>query len=415
MKKNIDFLTKEIFVKIITKGLNIFRIIYLLYFFGVSSKLDDFFFSKSIVGLIIFVIMLIEINYSSQINEHKNNFAFLRSFWIVLNKFLFFFCVTLIIAALFLASDIQIMSHVILLSIWGVLNVNSNYFLLILRYQNKNTKVLLYYLLIAVFDFTLVYSLLNFFSISNNYIFISSSILIAELLAILILFSKDIILINNKGKEGKGMLVDFQKKNLLAITIILVLIGLIEISDRYFLSLLGEGSITYYIYGLHAPLMIRQSLDIRTNFFVQLNVAKRFNDAKSIFFNTLKKLAPFYLIGTIMVILCVNFLENFIVNLLKIDNFTLLKNIIYFGLIITPFYMVWDLFYRFYYRQNEIKKLLLYVVLGFLINIVLNYVLAIQLHFDIYGILVSTLAVFIFFNLAGYFVFFQRGKLIDEK
>ena len=72
--------------------------------------------------------------------------------------------------------------------------------------------------------------------------------------------------------------------------------------------------------------------------------------------------------------------------------------------------MIWDLFYRFYYRENKINRLVKIVVVGFFVNIVLNFFLVFSLSWCIYGILVSTLTVFLFYNLLSYRYFFIKSK-----
>ena len=156
--------------------------------------------------------------------------------------------------------------------------------------------------------------------------------------------------------------------------------------------------------------MIRQSLDIRSNFFVLINKAKSLEHIKMIFYKTLKKLAPFFFLGIIILLVAIELLEEVIKNNFHIENINVFKNIIYLGILITPLYMIWDLFYRFYYRENKINRLVKIVVVGFFVNIVLNFFLGFSLSWGIYGILVSTLTVFLFYNLLSYRYFFIKSK-----
>ena len=152
MNLKLDFLVKEIFIKIITKGLGIFRTLLLLLFFSVSSTLDDFYYAKSIVGFIILINIFFEITHSQELNKYKNNPVFVKKYCIILNKLSLIIGIPLIIISFLIFENSQIMSHIIILSIWAWFNINSNYFLLIFRYKNRNTKVLLYYFLISIFD-----------------------------------------------------------------------------------------------------------------------------------------------------------------------------------------------------------------------------------------------------------------------
>jgi len=404
-----DFLTKEIFIKILTKGLSVFRTLYLLFFFSVSSVLDNFYFAKSIVGVIILINILFEITYSQQLNEYKNNDAFVRKFAIVLNVLSFSIAVLLTAVSFLIAENSEIVVHIALLSFWGILNINSNFILLLFRYQERNTRVLLYYLLIAVFDSTLLLLMLNISQSESQFLAISLSLLISEFLVLVLIFSKYFFSSYRKGKDASFKL-DLEINTLYRVFLILVVVALIDISDKFFLSFLGEGQITYYTYGLYAPLMIRQSLDIRSNFFVQINKAQSLSDTRVIFYKTLKKLVPFFILGTILLIAATELFGEFIQKVFHIDNIEVFKNIIYLGILITPLYMIWDLFYRFYYRENQINKLIKVVVIGLVINLGLNYFLGLQLSWGIYGILISTLIVFLFYNAVSYRYFFTPRK-----
>lgn len=409
MDLKLDFLTREILIKIITKGLGVFRILYLLLFFSVSSILDNFYFAKSIVGFVVLINILFEINYSQQLNKHKSNNTFIKKFNLVLNKLSFALAIGLISISYIVSRDSEIMIHIALLSFWGILNINSNYFLLLFRYKDYNTKVLLYYLLIAAFDVVLLFLMLEILNTDNHFLAISLSILISEFLAFILLFSRYCFSSYQNGKD-RSLKLNLGVSRLLRVLLILVIITLIDISDKIFLSFIGEGQITYYTYGLYTPLMIRQSLDIRSNFFVQINRAKSLSDSKNIFHITVKKLTPFFILGAVLLICTTEMLEGLIHKTFHIADISIFKNIIYIGILIAPLYIVWDLFYRFYYRESEIGKLMILVLVGLLINITLNYGLGIYLSWGIYGVLISTLIVFLFYNLMSYQYFFVKMK-----
>ena len=93
------------------------------------------------------------------------------------------------------------MIHIALLSFWGILNINSNYFLLLFRYKDYNTKVLLYYLLIAAFDVVLLFLMLKILNTDNHFLGISLSILISEFLAFILLFSRYCFSSYQNGKD----------------------------------------------------------------------------------------------------------------------------------------------------------------------------------------------------------------------
>lgn len=409
MAIKIDFLVKEIYVKIFTKLLGVFRTIFLLFFFSISSKLDNFYFAKSIIGIVILINILFEITYSTQINLFKDNLTFIKKLSNFLNKFSVILSIGVITLTFILSNNIQIISHIIILCFWGILNVNSNFFLILNRYRDANKLVLTYYLLIILLDILLLFLFLFLLTSEFNYLAISLSIFLSELIALLFLFSKQFFKTLKKVKDNSFKF-NIEKPLLFKVFLILIVISFIDISDKFFLSFLGEGQITYYTYGLYAPLMIRQSLDIRSNFFVQINKVDNLSQTKLIFFKTIKKLLPFFLLGVIVLLISIEFFESFITNNFKIENYLQLKKIIYLGILITPFYMIWDLFYRFYYREKKINKLIVIVITGLILNIGLNYLIGIKLSLGIYGILISTLIVFIFYNFMSYNYFFLKDK-----
>lgn len=409
MAVKLDFVTSEIFIKIITKGLAVFRTLFLLFFFTVSSALDNFYFAKSIIGIVILLNILIEITYSNQLNEHKDNINFIKKFNLLLNKLAVSSGFLLILFSLFFSKNNEITSHIIILTFWGILNINSNYFLLLYRYKKLNSKVLIYYLLTSVFDIVLLLSFLKILNSENSFFAISLSLLLSEFLVFIFLFLKFSLKNYKKGKLDLFKF-DLEKGKLYKVFFILIIIALIDISDKFFLSFLGEGKITYYTYGLYAPLMIRQSLDIRSNFFVQINTVKSIEKTKKIFYNTIKKLIPFFLLGVFILVFAIELFDEVIINTFHLENLSVFKNIVYLGIVITPLYMLWDLFYRFYYRENKINSLIKIVIIGLLINLVLNYYLGFALSFGIYGILVSTLIVFLFYNFISFNIFFIKKK-----
>lgn len=407
MDLKLDFLTKEIFVKILTKGLGVFRTLYLLFFFSISTALDNFYFAKSIVGIVILINILFEITYSQQLNNHKDNSSFVKQFSVILNKLSFSIVIILIVGSYLVFANSEMLIHIIIMSLWGVLNINSNYFLLLFRYKEFNSRVLLYYLLIATFDILLLFLMFAMLRSDNYFLAISMSLFFSELIVFTILFSRFCFLSYKKARNDSFKL-DLQTSTLYRVFFILVIIAMIEISDKFFLSFLGEGQITYYTYGLYAPLMIRQSLDIRSNFFVQINKAQSLSDTRIIFYSTLKKLIPFFLLGVVILVVAAELLQGLLHKVFHIDDVSLFKNIIYLGILIAPLYMIWDLFYRFYYRENQINRLIKLVLIGFLVNVGLNFFLGIHLSWGIYGILLSTLMVFLFYNISSYRHFFTK-------
>lgn len=421
MALGFDFLTKEILVKIGVKFFGIARTLFLLFFFGISSVLDDFYFANSIVGLILLINILFETTFSRRIFENKNNFQFLKRFHKKLNKLSICLTGFVLIFSVFFIEDKSIIYHIVILALWSIVNINSYYFLLIFRFLTKNKEILRYYFLIAFFGllflFVIIYA--NIFSKENLFIAISLSILLSECVTFLIVFSKyNYEMIKIKQQPGFKIDISNDIMEIFKVLVILILVSLIDVTDKTFLSYLGEGKITYYTYGLYAPLMIRQALDIKSNFFAQINQLNTSKEINKVFFVTLKRIMFFFVIAAITLVILFESLEHIIIvdfELVSKEGYDIIRGIIYIGVIITPFYMIWDLFYRFYYRTDLVNKLLLLTLTGFIINLILNYSFSVLFGLDIYGILVSTLLVFLLYNIISYYVFFRNPNLKISK
>lgn len=413
MALKFDFLTKEILVKIGVKFLGVFRTFFLLFSFGITNVLDDFYYSNSIVGLILLVNILFETTYSRHINKNKNNLSYIKKFHQKLNILVLILALLILTLSFVFIKNVSIIYHLIVLSLWAIVNINSYFFLLIFRFLSKHRKVLLYYFLFAFFNLILILVFIKTRVFSTEYLFISISlsILISELLTYLIVFYKfsvKVFLFQSVSHSRIYFSRDIKK--IFKVLLILILVSLIDVSDKAFLSYLGEGNITYYTYGLYAPLMIRQALDIKSNFFAQINQLNTREEINKIFFATTKKVMFFFLIAVGFLVITLECFKEVILSLrfFTFESFDLMRNIVYLGIVITPFYIIWDLFYRFYYRRDMINKLLIITTFGFIVNLILNYSFCIVFSLDLYGIILSTLLVFIFYNVISYKVFFKR-------
>ncbi|WP_430428587.1 hypothetical protein [Maribacter litoralis] len=414
MAVTIDFLTKEIFVKIVTKILGVIRTLYLLYVFGVSKILDNFYFAYSIVGLILIVNILFETTYSREINLFRERLYFHKFFLKKLNLFVLFFSSVLLFLSFFLVYDKEIYLNIIVLTIWSLLNINSYYLLLVYRYLRYNQKILTYYLLISFLNVLLliVYLKAPFVSKEYDFLSLSLSILLSEFCVFYIVFGKYIRLVIRSKGELNIFLSSKDFKKVALIMLVLIIISLIDIVDKSFLSSFGEGAISIYTYGYYAPLIIRQALDIKSNFFVQINLLRDGKKINQVFFSTVKKICLFFVIAASVLLLIVQVFDKNIIalNIVTSNQFFEIKDVLLVGLVITPFYMVWDLFYRFYYRRKIIFRLLIVSLIGLIFNVLLNYILGIYFGFKILGIMYSTLAVFMFYNFYSYYIFFVKKR-----
>ena len=78
--------------------------------------------------------------------------------------------------------------------------------------------------------------------------------------------------------------------------------------------------------------------------------------------------------------------------------------------------MIWDMFYRLYFRFKRIDSLVKIVFLGLLLNISANYIFGILLNLKEVGVVLSTLLTFVYYNVVSLHVFKSKlSTLPNEK
>lgn len=407
----LNFVSKEVITKIITKGIGALRALYLLYFFGFSDELDGFFFAKSIISLVIMLNIFFEMSYADWFNKIAFNKKLVLHFWKKINLTTSVFCVALLCGALFVFDDKDIIqTNVYLLLLWALLNINSNFYTILFRYRDQSKIALFYFLFVAIVDFGFLISILHFSPIQSSFL-ISMSLLLTEFFALSILlfmfwsfYKKQFVFLNptyyNFGFSSKE----------LKIIGVLILISLIEVSDKVFLEKMGTSAVTYVTYGMFVPLLLRQALDVRSHFFVRLNTIKSNVDIKTEFLLTLKILMRFFTFGVLAVFAFLVFTQEKWLLFFEIKKVSVFWDIVIIGAISIPFYMTWDMFYRLYFRFKRLDLLVKIVFLGLLLNVSANYTFGILLNLREVGIVLSTLLTFVYYNVVSLHVF--KSKLL---
>lgn len=409
----LNFVSKEVLTKIITKGIGAFRALYLLYFFGFSDELDGFFFAKSIISLVLMLNIFFEMSYADQLKKTCFNGQSVIYFWKRINGISSVFCVVLLFGAILVFNDKSIIqTNVFLLLLWALLNINSNFYTILFRYRNQSKIALFYFLFVAVVDFCFLILVLHFTSVQSSSL-ISISLLSTEFFALSILlfifwrhYKKQLILLIPADFN-----IRFSRKELNIIGV-LIIISLIEVSDKVFLEKMGTSAVTYVTYGMFVPLLLRQALDVRSHFFVRLNTIESKADIKKEFFLTLKILMRFFSFGALVMFVFLILSQEKWVIFFDITKVSVFWNIVILGAISMPFYMSWDMFYRLYFKFKKIDLLVKIVFLGLMLNIIANYALGIVLNLNEVGIVLSTLLTFVYYNVVSLFVF--KSKLLTR-
>ena len=402
----LNFVSKEVITKIITKGVGTLKSLYILYFFGFSDELDGFFFAKSIISLVMMLNIFFEMSYADLLKRICFNKSAVLYFWKKINLISSLFCVALLFGFLLLFDGKSIIqSNVFLLVFWSLLNINSNFYTVLFRYRNQSKIALFYFIFVAVIDFCFLMSLLHFTTHQSSSL-ISTSLLFTEFFALSILlftfwsFYKE-QLVSLKPVDYKLI---FSNKEFKIIGV-LIIISLIEVSDKVFLEKMGTSAVTYVTYGMFVPLLLRQALDVRSHFFVRLNTIKSKAGIKKEFIITLKTLMRFFIFGALATFVFLVLTQEKWVMFFNITKISVFWNVIIFGIILMPLYMTWDMFYRLYFRFKKLNLLVKIVFIGLLLNITANYIFGVLLNLNEVGIVLSTMLTFVFYNLISFLVF----------
>lgn len=412
----LNFVSKEVLTKIITKGIGAFRALYLLYFFGFSDELDGFFFAKSIISLVLMLNIFFEMSYADQLKKTCFNGQSVIYFWKRINGISSVFCVVLLFGAILVFNGKSIIqTNVFLLLLWALLNINSNFYTILFRYRSQSKIALFYFLFVAVVDFCFLILVLHFTSVQSSSL-ISISLLSTEFLALSILlfifwrhYKKQLIL-----SISADFNLRFSRKELNIIGV-LIIISLIEVSDKVFLEKMGTSAVTYVTYGMFVPLLLRQALDVRSHFFVRLNTIESKADIKKEFFLTLKILMRFFTFGALVMFVFLILSQEKWVIFFDITKVSVFWNIVILGAMSMPFYMSWDMFYRLYFKFKRLNLLVKIVFLGLMLNIIANYAFGIVLNLNEVGIVLSTLLTFVYYNVVSLYVFKSKLLTLSNK
>lgn len=402
----LNFISKEIITKIITKGIGTIKSLLILYFFGFSDELDGFFFAKSIISLVMMLNIFFEMSYANLLKRICFNKPAVLYFWKIINVISSVYCVVLLGGALFVFDSKGIIqTNVFLLLLWSLLNINSNFYTVLFRYRNQSKIALFYFLFVAVVDFCFLMSLL-YYTPNHSSSLISISLLFTEFFALSILLFTFWSYYKEQFVSLKSVDYNliFSNKEFKIIGV-LIIISLIEVSDKVFLEKMGTSAVTYVTYGMFAPLLLRQAMDVRSHFFVRLNTIKSKAGIKKEFILTFKTLMRFFILGVLVMFLILVLTQEEWTMFFNVAKISVFWNVIILGAILMPLYMTWDMFYRLYFRFKKLNLLVKIVVFGLLLNITANYTFGVLLNLNEVGIVLSTLITFVFYNLISFFVF----------
>lgn len=401
-----NFLKTEVFFKTLSKVAGLGKSFILLFLFGFSKDLDSYYFALSLVGLLLSIPVVFELLYMGELKDkiEDNNIKSLNNLtlkFISIVSVLLIFSISLVP---FFYKDF-VLKNVLILLVWAFFfNLNS-FNVLVLRIKHKY-KIIGWYFLLFPLIITIIllffYYLLNF----RNSIIASFSMLLSELFLFIYLQLK------TKTKlffnEKLNLISLFDKKKISQIVKSFSLISavyIIDVTDKSFSYNLEGGYTTVLIYGSLVPLIIRQALDFKSVFYHRLQYSLTINSDLHIFYQTLKWLLCIIIPLIVLLSILLQFLKlNYLNKFIKItqEQFDDLLNVFNIYMLILPVYIIWDMMYRIYYKNNYLNKLFKIMLIGVILNYLLNYFFVNIIDLKTSGIALSTLIVLTIYCFYSY-------------
>lgn len=412
------FLKIEIFFKILSKGIGVGKSFLFLLIFGFSTQLDSHYFALSLTGIILSIPIVYELLYIGDLkkNIESKNIDFIQtSFLQLITISVISSLVVFIFISIFNSKDV--LYHIIILFLWANFFIINSFNILLLRLENEYKTIGVYFLLfpLSVSLFIIVGHYLFQF---NTSLLVSISILFAEIS--LVLFLKNKIAYKYFNISKLFILSLYSKTRALQIlksfSLILV-VYLIDVTDKSFSYKLDEGYTTVLIYGSLFPLMIRQALDFKSVFYHKLQDSLSIKNDLQIFYQTLRWFG--YIIIPLIAILYlgsnfikIEFLNKFIE--IRENQFSDLMSVFFVYIFILPIYIIWDMMYRIYYKNDFLNKLFVIMFIGVFLNYGLNYFFVKILYLKTTGIALSTLIVLSSYCLYSFLLLkIEEKKLIN--
>jgi len=416
----------EVLSKAIAKSSGMLKQLCVLVFIGVNVELDAFYVATSYVGIILAVnawseiILLPVLVKEKKIKERRKLLAVFVQYTLFFTLFLFVLC---IITGWYVYGD-NYLPWLFGVGFWAVINVINCIHILAFRADEDIDKVTSYYAKSSVAG-----SLLFISMILLNYLFFDTENYKVELLLISIIIPELYFLFKNTRTKSYFIKLDFKnsiiatsfmkkltftKQSILTIVILLLVLG-IDIVDKYFTTLESKIPIgaSILIYGSLIPLVLRNTLDIKALFYASLQQKQTISEQLKLLSDTYYKIMKIYLPLIFIINVAVFFMGHFVFSLIKINsqNASAIISVFFVYSLLTPFYIYWDLLYRMFHRNKQAVAATFIVLLGFLSNIMLNYVFVIQFELGALGIALSTCFVFFSYSCIGYIYFRKQASL----
>lgn len=411
----------EILFKVLSKFFGLSKSLLVLFIFSFSGALDSHFYAFSLVGIILSISVVVELLFLQDLKryyEQKKYSAISNLFY----KLIFITIISTLLMGTILSifQDVDIFQHIAILLIWSIFFVINSFFIILFRLNHQYKIIGIYFLLFPIF--VMLSILLGHYILDyKSSLVVSISILVSEIILFCFLFlklpSKNLLIFENSYLKLQYNKITIIK--LLQSFSLISAVYLIDITDKFFAYRLGAGFTTILVYGMLAPLIIRQALDIKSVFYHKLQYSSSVNEDIAVFIKTLKWLSYILVPGIILFFTSSFFINYSLLNKfmdINQNQFDELVGVFLIYILILPIYIIWDMLYRIYYKNNLLSKLLFIISFGVLLNIVLNYVFITYFQMNTMGIALSTLIVLVSYCIYGYgFLHLKKQSNYDQE
>ena len=413
----------EVLAKFIAKISGLVKQIAIIFFIGASESINNYFIATSFSAIILALIAWSEIEILPKLAKHSSKQVTKLTRFFILNLSLLATLILIILTLIvYSTTSVNIAFWTFLIGIWSIINLINNIWLINCRINNKSNEIFLYFTSSSIAG--MIIFLILCISISllglNKNLYVTS-------LFISIIFPEIYYSIywHKKNKKCSAIKVGFNTfiqrflitKSSVSVLIILFLVYSIDATDKYFTTLLNSEKFgaSLLIYGSLIPLILRNTFDVKTLFFTEINKEKKYINQLALFKIILFKIYKLYI--PIMTIICIlaNYLGYYFLTIFEL-NFSLnqLKIIVSILIIysfLTPLYIFWDLCYRFFHLYNHKISVTLLISIGYIINFIFNYVLALKYNMGVIGIALSTFIVYMFYTFISilYLIFLKKS------
>lgn len=414
----------EIISKIIAKLSGVLKQLAILLFIGISLDLDAFYVASSYIGIVLalvswaeIIILPVLLSKKSQLEKRKllsASVQYILSCSIILLLFSVF-------TGVYIYGE-DYLGWLVGIGLWAVMNVINSIYILAFRADGNIGSIASYYARTSISGMVLfIATALNYYFFIQTDAYKVEVLLFSIIVPELYYFLKNILSSSYVFDFRHDIKVEVYFKKFiltrqsgLTVMILFLVVG-IDITDKIFTTLGGSSGngASILIYGSLLPLVLRNSLDVKSLFYTSLQECITIKEQLVLLSSVHKKIMKIYVPVIIFLALFVFLFGKYALLMMKIDEDSALAIMKVFSIycLLIPFYIYWDLFYRMFHWNNKVVHAVVLVLGGVIVNIILNYIFVIELFLGAFGIALSTFFVFFMYTVISSMYFSVQGRL----